>query len=382
MIKTALFLLMTSSLALASGQADQAPKNKPVRHKVIQPGTKAPAVAKDKFFDTIFTHEKVVLLQKILDIFNEQQLETLKKGAALKENVDMDVKTLNATLKNIERSLREKLGGTWTVQPFSDEKIIAGIIAVNKEGHCLLIYPGTRFEEMQNANVKIVKFGSTKNPYYAHQGFYTIFMKSWPGIKTQLESYAKKYGKQFKIVTIGFSRGGASANLAALLIKEELGLDVRVITFGAPAVFDEATAKRFDTIIGKENSIRFTVTPAEASYEKNKIEGFDKVPLLTSNKLMPFYHSGIKISLPVKLRADTKKEFEWYKATFGRAVGAHFFYTEALEQFGQNHKDVNGAFSEALKEGATREKKDVVSKGVLSAPSRVVLGMAGKNMTK
>lgn len=150
-----------------------------------------------------------------------------------------------------------------------------------------------------------------------------------------------------------------------------------MITFGAPAVFDQYTANAFDRMIGKENG--FAIIHATAVYERQSIKGRDKVPLLTSNKFMPYTHMRIKFPLTVTLIARNKNDFQIIKNKFLNGIlGVHLFCEEALRQYESNHLNIELDFQEQLRLSSSRMKKDVGIKKVLRMPSRLFLGAIEK----
>lgn len=318
------------------------------------------------FLPQIFTFNQVNFVHKNIQLFSEESLSTVN----------------NRYFYGLKHTLAKKFGGKWDITLIKNQTYAGCLLLTNDKGNVIISYPGSLYDTKKNADIRLKSFAIPPNSkiiYGAHQGFYEVFLKSWPQLKQAILNYKKTIKTEPEFIISGFSRGGASANLAALFLRAELGeKKIHLMTFGAPAVFDQRTADIFNQMIGKENTLRFVVTEATVLYGKKSIKGTDKVSLLTSNKLMPFAHTGIKFPLTIKFEETDKNEFQTLKKEFNGIFGAHFYYDHALTQYRYNHPNTELDFQNQLALSHQRIKKDATAKKILSTPSRLLLGVAGK----
>ncbi|OEY86712.1 hypothetical protein BIY23_02530 [Wolbachia pipientis] len=112
--------------------------------------------------------------------------------------------------------------------------------------------------------------------------------------RERLRDYTRKVKlslKDFKINLVGHSLGGAIAQIAALHLNKQYGLqDLHVVTFGSPKVFDNEAAEVYNAVL-KENSYRLV-------YE------CDIIPTFPPNTYFCNYtHVGIEMPLANKVNS-------------------------------------------------------------------------------
>ena len=129
-------------------------------------------------------------------------------------------------------------------------------------------------------------------------GFLRTHLSSRDFIKEKIENYAKSINvpvEHLNFTAIGHSKGGAKAQLNGLFVATEFGAkNVTVMTFQSPRVFDEVAARAFESIIGKENIIRFENKSSNWWWPLTL--DFDPVIYVAPN-MLGFKHAGSSVTL-------------------------------------------------------------------------------------
>lgn len=87
----------------------------------------------------------------------------------------------------------------------------------------------------------------------AHTGFLNEFDNILPGLLPAFEAISHDIGqnlKEFSVITLGHSKGGAVAQILAAYLYKELDFNnVRVLTIAAPMLFNSVARKSYENIL-------------------------------------------------------------------------------------------------------------------------------------
>jgi hypothetical protein len=149
---------------------------------------------------------------------------------------------------------------------------------------------------------------------FVHQGFYDKFNKSEDLIMSCLQNIADKTNlaiKDLDITIAGHSLGGALSQILGLKLKSSINPEkIKIITFGAPRVFDNEMAQYYNDILGK-NTLRVV---------QHRLDIIPAVP----TGLMNYKHAGLQLRLNCDLTKTVPHKIDSYFLSLQELTDANF----------------------------------------------------------
>lgn len=188
--------------------------------------------------------------------------------------------SLNAALEDLGKSNYKNLG----LLHRNDGQHSAALLYDQSQNHAILVFAGTKSGTDLLVDAKYLRYTGA-DPYQvlkgpkgewlsAHRGFAKVYLEGIQGFTADFANHIQNYQSQIKghskkltVTTTGHSLGGAMSLIAAKdmfrilsqagLVSGSTDFVIENITFGAPRVFGNESARIVENMLGKHNIIQF-----------------------------------------------------------------------------------------------------------------------------